>query len=165
MLVIYKLMKPIIDIISLVKVIINVLVGQYNLFESIISNQGSLFILKFLFSLSYFLGIQYKLSTIFLLETNGHIESENSTMEPYLYVFVNQKQNSLINLTSIARFPYNKANNISNNHISFELNRNYYLCIFFEDEIDSYLRSYLTNKPAMELEEWMSIFWQNLLYT
>lgn len=52
---------------SLAEIIIHIVITHYGFFESIGSNQGSLFILKIFFSLCYFLSIKQKIFTIFLL--------------------------------------------------------------------------------------------------
>ena len=54
----YKLVKVIINILGLAKVIINVIVHYYKVPELIIIDQGLLFIIKFWFSLCYFLKIK-----------------------------------------------------------------------------------------------------------
>lgn len=43
----YKLIKTIIDIVDLADIIINIVIRHYSLSESIINDQGSLFISKF----------------------------------------------------------------------------------------------------------------------
>lgn len=67
----YESIKVIIDTLGLVKGIINMVVLYHNLFNTIVSNQGSVFMCKFWFFLSYFLGIKQKLSIIFYTQTNG----------------------------------------------------------------------------------------------
>lgn len=57
-LVYYKCVKIIVDVINLAKVFINMVIKYYGLPKSIISDQGSLFTLKFLSSLYYLLGIK-----------------------------------------------------------------------------------------------------------
>ena len=81
------------DALGLAKVIIDVVVRHYNLSDLIITDQESLFTLKFSSLLCYFLGIKQKLSIAFYPQTNGHIEKQNSTIETYVWVFVNFKQN------------------------------------------------------------------------
>ena len=90
----YKLVKIIIDALGLTKVIINVLVQHHGLSDSIITDQGFLFISKFWFWLYNFLGIKKKLSTAFHLQTDGQIERQNSIMKAYLRAFVNWKLNN-----------------------------------------------------------------------
>ena len=85
----YKPIKVTIDALGLAEVIINVVVRHHGLPDSIITNQGSLFTLKFWSSLYYFVGIKRKLSTAFHPQTDGQTERQNSTIEAYLQAFIN----------------------------------------------------------------------------
>ena len=67
----YKYVKITIDILSLIKVIINVVIYYHDIFKSIITNQNSIFILKFYFLLCYFLGIKRKLFITFYLQIDS----------------------------------------------------------------------------------------------
>ena len=81
--------KITIDALELAKVILDMVVQQHGLPNSIVTDQGSLFTSKFWSSLYYFLGIKQKLFTAFHPQTDGLTERENSTMEAYLRIFVN----------------------------------------------------------------------------
>ena len=85
----YKPVKITINAPGLVEVIIDVVVWYYGLFDSIITDQGSLFTSKFWFSLCFFLGIKKKLSITFHPQTNGQIERQNSTINVYFRAFMN----------------------------------------------------------------------------
>ena len=61
----YEPVKVMIDAPGLAKVIIDVVVRYHGVPESIVMDQGLLFISKFWFSLCYFLDIKRKLSTAF----------------------------------------------------------------------------------------------------
>lgn len=56
----YKPVKVTIDTLGLTKVIIDVVVYHYGVLGLIVTDSGSLFTLKFWFSLCYFLGIKKK---------------------------------------------------------------------------------------------------------
>ena len=62
--------KVTIDALSLAEVIINVVMRPHGLPDSIVSDRGLLFILKFWSSLCYFLGIKRRLSTAFYSQTD-----------------------------------------------------------------------------------------------
>lgn len=49
-------------------------------------------------------------------------------------------------------FVYKNAQNRNISYILFKLNNRYYLCIFFEQKIDPYSKSQLTNKLAKKLD-------------
>ena len=85
----YKPVKVTINAPGLAEVIINVIVRHHSLPDSIITNRGSLFILKFWSLLCYFLGIKRRLSTAFYLQTDGQTKRQNSIIKTYLQAFVN----------------------------------------------------------------------------
>ena len=118
----YKPVKVTIDALGLVEVLINVVMRYHGLPDSIVTNQESLFTLKFWSSLYYFLGIKRRFSTTFYQQTNGLTERQNSTMKAYLRAFVNFEQNDWAQLLLMVEFAYNKAKNTSIGHTSFELN-------------------------------------------
>ena len=64
----------------------------------------------------------------------------------------------------MAEFAYNNVKNVSTSHILFELNFGYHLRVFFEEDIDFYLKSRSANKLAKELRELIKICCQNLLH-
>ncbi len=88
----YELVKVTIDVSGQAKVMINVVVYHHGVPESIITDQGLLFISKFWSLFCYFLKIKEKLSTAFHPQTNGQTERHNNTIEVYLRVFVNWEQ-------------------------------------------------------------------------
>ncbi len=85
----YEPLKVTIDAPGLTEVIIDVVVRQHGVSESIVTDQGLLFTSKFWSLLCYFLGIKRKLSTTFHPQTDGQTERQNSTIEAYLRAFVN----------------------------------------------------------------------------
>ena len=63
----YKYIKITINILSLAKVIIDMVIQYHKILKSIVMDQGLLFISKFWFLLYYFLKIKKKLFTAFYL--------------------------------------------------------------------------------------------------
>ena len=51
----------------------------------------------------------------------------------------------------MAEFAYNNAKNVSTGYTPFELNCDYHLCIFFEEDTNPYFRSKTANKLLTEL--------------
>ena len=78
-----------INTLGLTKVIIHIIICHYRVLESIVIDQGLLFISKFWSLLYYFLRIKNKLFTAFYLQTNSQTERQNSIIEAYLKAFVN----------------------------------------------------------------------------
>lgn len=105
----YKPVKVTIDASSLIKIIFDMVVCYYGLSNSIITNWGSIFILKFWSSLFYFLEIKQRLSTTFHLQINSQIKRQNSIIEVYFQAFVNFEQNNWTRLLLMAEFIYNNA--------------------------------------------------------
>ena len=118
----YEPVKVTINTPGLAEVITDVVVQHHGLSDSIINNRGAIFTSKFWSSLCYFLGIKRQLSTAFHSQTDGQTEWQNSTMEAYLWAFVNFKQNNWARLLPMAEFAYNNAKNASTSHTPFELN-------------------------------------------
>ena len=87
----YELIKITIDVPGLAKVILNIVVWHHGLPDSIVSDRGLLFTSKFWSLLNYFFGIKWRLFTAFHLQINGQTKRQNSTIEAYLWVFVNFK--------------------------------------------------------------------------
>ena len=80
----YEPVKVTIDAPGLAEVIIDVVVRHHGLPDSIVTDRGLLFTLKFWSSLCYFLDIKQKLSTTFHPQTDEQTERQISTMEAYL---------------------------------------------------------------------------------
>ncbi len=105
----YEPVKVTIDAPGLAEVIIDVIVRHHGLPDSIVSDRGSVFTLKFWSSLCYFPGIKRRLSTGLHPRIDGQTERQNSTMEAYLRAFVNYEQDDRARLLPMAEFAYNNA--------------------------------------------------------
>lgn len=64
----------------------------------------------------------------------------------------------------MTKFAYNNIKNINTGHILFEFNYRFYSQVLFKKNIDSYSRSYFTNKLANKLRNLIEIYYQNLFY-
>lgn len=121
---------------SFAKVIINVVVWHYGLFNSIVSDCGFIFTLKFWSLLCYFLRIGRKLSTALYPQNNGQIKKKNNIIEAYLYVFINHEQNNWARPLTIAEFVYNNVKNTNTSYMSFKLNCGYHLNILYKENVN-----------------------------
>lgn len=92
----YKPVKIIINVSGLAEVIIEAVVQHYGLLDSILRDYGSVFTLKFVSSLCYFLVIKQKLLTVFYPQIDGQTKRQNSIMEAYFRAFVNYKQDNWV---------------------------------------------------------------------
>lgn len=77
---------------------------------------------------------------------------------------MNWKQNNSAKLLLIAELVYNNAKNASINHTSFKLNCEYYLQVFFQDEINSYSKSLCIKKLADKVKKLIEIHCQYLFH-
>ena len=152
----YEPVKITINTPGLAEVIIAVVVRYHDLLNSIVTDTGSLFTLKFWSLLCYFLNSKRRLSNAFHLQTNGQTKRQNSTMEAYLQAFVNFKQNDWAKLLPMVAFTYNNARNANTSYTPFELKCGYHLHVSFEKNIN--LRSWLktADKLLVELQEIMT---------
>ena len=89
----YELVKVTINAHGIAEVIIDVVVRYHRLPDSIVSHWGSVFTFKFWSFLCYFPGIKRTLSTAFHHQIDSQTEMQNNTIEAYLRVFINHKQN------------------------------------------------------------------------
>ena len=153
----YEPVKVIIDVPGLAEVIIDVVVRHHGLPDSIVTDRGSLFTLKFWLLLCYFLGIKRRLSTAFYPQTDGQTERQNSTMEAYLQAFVNFEQNDWARLLPMAEFAYNNAKNASTNFMPFELNCGYHPRVSYEEVFDPRSKSRIAEELSSELQELMTV--------
>ncbi len=160
----YVPVKITIDASDLADVIIDMVMHQHGVLESIMTERDLFFISKIWSSLYYFLGIKKKLSTAFHPQTDNQIERQNSTIEVYLRAFINWGQDDWAKLLPMAEFAYNNAKNSSTVHTSFELNCGYNLRIFFEEDVNLRSRSCSANELVEELRELMGVCYQNLFH-
>lgn len=65
----------------------------------------------------------------------------------------------------MVKFVYSNTKNTNIGYIQFELNYNYYPRIFFEDDVNLYLKFYSANKLVNELKNLILTYQQNLIHT
>src|SRR5438034_8327575 len=76
--------------------------------DSVVSDRGSIFMSHFWKSLSALMHMKQRLSTDFHPQTDGQTEKMNQTLEQYLRIYCNYKQDNWANLFSFAEFSYNR---------------------------------------------------------
>ena len=158
----YKPVKVTINAPGLAKIILNVVVWYHGLPDSIVTDRGSLFTLKFWLLLCYFFGIKQRLSTAFHSQTDDQTKRQNSKMETYLRTFVNFKQNDWAKLLLMAEFAYNNAKNASTGYTPFAFNCSYHPYISYEENIDPCSKSKSADDLANNLRKLMIVCWENL---
>ena len=161
----YKLVKVSINTPKLVKVIIDMVVRHHNSLDFFISEYRAIFTSKFWFSLCYFLDINRQLSTTFYPQTNRQTKQQNSTIEAYLWAFVNLEQNDWARLLPMVEFAYNNAKNASTGHTLFEFNCVYHLRISYRKDVNCCFKSKSTDTLSVELWELIIVCPKNLYHT
>lgn len=76
-------------------------------------------------------------------------------------MFINFKQNNWAKLLQIVTFMYNYKKYIDNSYMFFKLDNDYYYCVFFRDNIDSYSHSKIVDKLVANLEELFAVYCKN----
>ena len=160
----YEPVKVIIDAPGLPEVIINVVVRHHGLSDSIVTDRGSLFNLKFWSSLCYFPGFKPRLSIAFLPQTDGLTERQMSIIEAHFWAFVKFEQNDWARLLPIAEFAYNNAKNASTSHTPFKLNFGYHPCVFFKEDTNPRSRLKTADELLAELWKLMTVCRKNLYH-
>lgn len=127
----YKPMQIRIDISSLTEVIINMVIRDYGLLNSIGSDQKLVFIYKFWSMLCYFFSIKWRLSIFFYLKINRQIKRQNGIVKVYLGLFLNWEQNNLASFLPITKFTNNNVKKTSISYLPFIFDCEYNLHIFF----------------------------------
>ncbi len=94
----------------------------HGLLSSIISDQGSIFMLLFWDALTSQLGIQLKLSMVFHPQTDGQTECVNQCIEQYLCNFCSYQQDDWVDWIRLAEFQYNNLIHESTHVIPFYTN-------------------------------------------
>lgn len=82
---------------------------QEGMMRSIISDRGSLFTSRFWTNLCWHLGAKRKLSTAFHPQSDGQTERQNQTLEHYLRVYSNYRQDNWPEILPMAAFAYNNG--------------------------------------------------------
>ena len=158
----YKLVKFPINARRLVEIILNVVVWNHDLPNSLMSDKGSLFTSKFWSSLCYFLSIKQKLSSAFHLQTDGQTKCWNKMMEEYLWVFINFKQDNWARLLLMVKFAYNNAKNLSTGHMPFKLNFGYHLQMSYKEKVNFCPKLKSAGKLSVKLRKLMIVCRENL---
>ena len=62
----------------------------------------------------------------------------------------------------MAKFAYTNAKNANTGHITFQLNYEYHPWVFYEEDINPCSKSKLADELSAELQELITIYWENL---
>lgn len=132
----YKLVKFIIDVLGLLKVIIDIVVSYHSLLNLIVNNFNSVLILKFESLLCYFLNIKQKLSIAFQHQLKCQTKKQKNIIKAQLQKFVNYQQNNQAKLLPMAKFVYINTKNTSTSYIFFKLNCGFHFRASYIKEVN-----------------------------
>lgn len=161
----YQIVKITIDTARLTKIIIDVMVKQYSLPDSIVTNRGFLLTLKLWLLLYYFFGIKRRLLIAFHLQINIQTEQQKNIIDSYFQAFVNLKPENLAKLLLIAEFAYNNTKNASTGCMLFELNCDYYPSMSYKEDIDLCFKLNRVEILWSKLHEHINVCQKNLYHT
>jgi hypothetical protein len=78
------------------------------------------------------MGIDYRPSMAYYLQTNGQTERTNQTMEIYLRHYVNYQQDNWVEILPLAQFTYNNAISLTTQQTLFYANYGYHPRLFMQ---------------------------------
>lgn len=94
---------------KLADVIVEEVFSKFGIPVFLVSDQGSLFTLKYYLNFCYYLWVRLNYSTAFYPQTNGQTERQNQTLEQYLRCYVNYQQDDWVYWLLMAKFIYNNS--------------------------------------------------------
>ncbi len=93
--------------------------------QVVISDQGTVFVSKFMKDLYDLLQIKANASTAFHPQTDGQTERVNQEVEKYLRIFINHLQDDWVEWLSLAAFAHNNHTHSAMGKSPFEVNYGY----------------------------------------
>ena len=118
---------------QLAQVLIERVFSNHGTPEYIVSDRDKLFLSQFWETTTQLLKITAKLSTAYHPQTDGQTERTNQTLEQFLRVFINYKQDNWASLLPIAQFTYNTNANGSTKESPFHANYGVIPTLRFEE--------------------------------
>ena len=108
----YKSVNIAIDLLGLIKVLINIIVYHYGLLDLILTNRSLRFNSKFWSLLYYFLGMKCWLSIIFDLQNIGQTKRQNCIIKVNFQTFIKFKWDNWAKFLPIAELADNNTKNM-----------------------------------------------------
>ena len=96
-----------IDAVSLANTMIDRIFSVYGIPDGIVSDRGTVFTSQYWSDICYQSKVKRRLSTAFHPQTDGQTERQNQTLEHYLRVYYNWRQDDWAELLPLAEFAYN----------------------------------------------------------
>lgn len=100
--------------------------SKHGIPQSVISDRGSEFTSRFWRSFTKLLGIELCFSTAYHPESDGQTERTNQSLEQYLRMYLNYKQDDWVRLLPLAEFAYNNMPHSATTVSPFFANKGYH---------------------------------------
>lgn len=111
---------------KLAQLILDNVIAQHGIPESIVSDRGTKFVSRFWKHITSRIGIQVRLSTAYHPQTDGQTERMNQILEHYLRTFGNYLQDDWSTWLGLASFVYNNSTHSGTQHSPFFANFGYH---------------------------------------
>jgi hypothetical protein len=111
---------------KLAQLILDNVIAQHGVPESIVSDRGSKFVSKFWRHVTSHIGVELRLSTAYHPQTDGQTEQINQVLEHYLRTFGNYLQDDWSTWLGLASFVYNNSTHSGTQHSPFYANFGYH---------------------------------------
>ncbi len=107
------------------KILCGKVYAKHGMPQVVISNQGTIFVSKFMKDIYDLLQIKANVSTAFHPQTDGLMERVNQEVEKYLQIFMNHLQDDWVEWLSLAAFAHNNCTHSATSKSPFEVNYGY----------------------------------------
>ncbi len=107
------------------KILCDEVYAKHGMPQVVISDQGTVFVSRFMKDLYDLLQIKANASTAFHLQTDGQTEQVNQEVEKYLRIFINHLQDNWVEWLSLAAFTHNNRTHSATGRSPFEVNYGY----------------------------------------
>ncbi len=107
------------------KILCDKVYAKHRIPQTVISDRGTVFVLKFMKDLYDLLQVKSNASTTFHPQTDGQTERVNQEIEKYLCMFINHLQTDWAEWLALAAFAHNNHTHSSTGKSPFEVNYGY----------------------------------------
>lgn len=161
----YKKVKIAHNLEQIIEGVKNIVVKNYTIFDSNLSNIEALIKSKFYLSFSYFLVIKWSFFTSFYSLINGQMKRYNKKIKIHFGILDNLKQIYSTKLLLITLLIKNNAKYWRTSHKLFAFWHGYFFFVSFEQKADLHLKLQLIYWWIKNFSKLIIIYYQNFIYT